>query len=595
MDCSSSAIEQIVRADSPVRGVFWTRLSADFRALILVSLVAVIVLVPVMIWGVPAGADLANHYRFALPFFDSLQNGNFRPGWLAESNGGYGDPRLRFYPPALYFLLAAAHSVAGWYWATIACFVFLSALGGFGVYLWARCYLAPNRAMWAAICYAFVPYRLNELYQASLLAEYCACAVLPFVFAFVVRVCRRGRTVDIAGLALSFALLILANLPLAVIGSISVLIFACLQVKRDRIVLQTTRLGFGFLLALGVSAFYWVGMLAELPWIKGNDVNSNVYYDYRANFLFSSAALDNRNTWYANLLALVLVGFVSPTVVAITRKMQRDTKAVTGLLFFSFLMATPLSRPLWAVIPRLSQIQFPWRWLAVASLAGSVLIAFSIDKWIEVIKTPIRPVKLVPLLGFALSLFFIGSQIVWDGEYLNRQKFDSLLPRLGEAASFKDWLPFNARPFVALPKMNSKIEAESRAVEVLAWEPELRRFRIAPGTSQTARIRTYYYPSWTATVDGQAVPLNSDANGVCVITLPTHATTIEMRFGPARFASASKITSTVSAALLAALFFGQLAVGALLKKRPSIVDSVPAESKHFPDNESLDKVQRQHS
>ena len=571
MDSSSSAIEQSGRSDVSVGSALWARLADDVRALVLVSFVAVIVMGPLMIWGIPQGADLANHYRFAMPFFESLQKGNFHPGWLAESNGGYGDPRFRFYPPALYFLLAAAHSVAGWYWASVFCLVFLSVIGSVGVYFWGRNYLTPRGAMWAAICYAIVPYRLNELYQASLLSEYFACAVLPFVLAFVGRLCRRGRAVDVAGLGLSYALLILANLPMAVIGSISALIFACLQLKQNRLLLSLAKLSMGVLLALGASAFFWVGMVAELPWIKGHDVNSNVYYDYRANFLFSSLALTNRNTWYANLLALVLLGFLSPVVILLARKMQRDVKAITGLLVFSFLMATPLSRPLWAAIPKLSQIQFPWRWLAITSLAGSLLMGFCIGKWVELLKTRIRPVNLVPLLGFALSLFFIATQIVWDTEYLNRQKFDGLLPQLRRAASFKDWLPVNARNFVDLPKMNSNVEVGSRMVEVLAWEPEFRRFRISSGFPESAQIRTYHYPSWTATVDSQAVPVSADSNGVCVITVPQSETTVEMKFGEARFFSATKIISALSVLLLAIMPLGQLALAAVAKRGPSIL------------------------
>ena len=74
----------------------------------IVAVVAIAVLLPIMIFGIPNGADLPNHLRFALPFYESIQTGNFHPGWLAESNYGLGDPRFIFYPPGLYYLLSAA-------------------------------------------------------------------------------------------------------------------------------------------------------------------------------------------------------------------------------------------------------------------------------------------------------------------------------------------------------------------------------------------------------------------------------------------------------------------------------------------------------
>jgi hypothetical protein len=553
---SSLTIEQKARAEESTRKTFPSLLSSDAKGLALVVVSAVLVLVPVMIWGIPSGADLVNHYRFAVPFFDSLQQGNLQPGWLAESNGGYGDPRLRFYPPALYVLLAAIHSVASWYWASITSFVVLSTLGGLGVYLWTRAYVSPTYATFAAICYAFVPYRLNEIYQASLLAEYFASAVLPFVFAFIVRLCRKSRPIDMAGLAMSYALLVLSNLPLAVIGSLSALFFAFLQLDKDRLFKQVAVLAVSVILGLGLSAFFWVGMISELSWIKGNDVSSNVYYDYRVNFLFSPAALVNRNTWYANVLALALLAFLAPAVFVIGRKMRKEVKAVLALVLFSFLMATPLSRPLWAVIPKLSQTQFPWRWLAVTSLAASVLVGLSFDKWVNVSKTRLRPLTLLPTLLFAGSLLFVATQIVWDTKYLNKQAFDALLPKIHEAASFKDWLPVNARNFIELPKMSSKVEAESRNVEIEAWNPELRRFEVAAGPSTTARIKTYYYPSWTATVNGNPIVVDSDANGVIQINVPEVQSTVEMKFGAPRYANASRTISALCMVLLGILMLG---------------------------------------
>src|SRR6185312_898167 len=143
----------------------------------------------------------------------------------------------------------------------------LSVIGGLGVYFWARNSLGPGMAMWGGILYCVVPYRLNELYQASLLSEYAACSILPFAFAFVERICRKRNSDDVAGLAVSFALLILTHLPLAVIGSISLLIYAVLSIERQRLLPTIGRLALAVLLGAAASAFFWTTMLAELSWI----------------------------------------------------------------------------------------------------------------------------------------------------------------------------------------------------------------------------------------------------------------------------------------------------------------------------------------
>src|SRR5207253_6620590 len=99
-------------------------------------------------------------------------------------------------------LLSATRLVTGnWYYAAICTFGLLTIISGLGAYWWARHFCPPKIAAAAGILYLIAPYHLNELYQASLLSEYAACAVLPFAFMFVERICRYRKSTDIAGLA----------------------------------------------------------------------------------------------------------------------------------------------------------------------------------------------------------------------------------------------------------------------------------------------------------------------------------------------------------------------------------------------------------
>src|ERR1700716_2485596 len=305
----------------------------EFRNVMIVAVVAIAALLPIMIFGIPNGADLPNHLRFALPFYESIQAGHFHPGWLAESNYGLGDPRFIFYPPGLYYLLSASRMITGqWFSASILVFLFLSVAGGLGAYFWARTIFSPAVAMWTGILYTLAPYRLNELYQASLLSEYAACSILPFAFAFVERVIRRKSVYDVIGLGAAYALLILTHLPITVIGSLALTAYALIRIERKFLLATLARLALGVTLGLAASSFFWTSMLAELSWIKGNSAGLNPYYDYRLNFLFSSAALTNRNTWYANILALAMIGFFLPGLVFIRRsfKQEKSKRALTA-------------------------------------------------------------------------------------------------------------------------------------------------------------------------------------------------------------------------------------------------------------------------
>ena len=528
----------------------------DSSNILIVALVAMAVLLPIMIFGIPNGADLPNHLRFALPFYESMQSGHFHPGWLAESSYGLGDPRFIFYPPGLYYLLSATRMLTGeWYSASILAFIILSVAGGLGAYFWARTIFTPRVAMWTGVLYALAPYRLNELYQASLLSEYAACSILPFVFGFVERVIRRKSTYDVVGLGASYALLILTHLPIAVIGSIALAIYVLLRVEKKAFWSTITRVALGTTLGLAASSFFWTSMLAELSWIKGSGANPNPYYDYRLNFVFSPSALTNRNTWYANLLALAMIGFLFPGVAFLVRSFKRDKSngamnAALVLLLVTFLMATPLSKPVWAVVPKLSEVQFPWRWLSITSLMGAMLFAASIPKWKEQFHNRLRPRDLAVGLVFALSLVFIGTQIIQDCEYISRAKFEPMVQDVRGAVSFKDWLPVWARDFNHVEKMLAKVDAGTRPVTITAWEPERRTFHLGAGTENTLQVRTYFYPRWTAKADGHLLPTTPTTDGLLQISAPAQATDIQLAFEPPARVHLFELVTTASWVLI---------------------------------------------
>jgi len=549
---TSSSIKGSVSTSIVIGRVSHRQGTYNLRYVLIVTLVALAVMLPMILYGVPNGADLLNHLRFVLPFYESIQSGHFHPGWLAESNYGLGDPRFIFYPPGLYYLLSASRLLTGqWYSASILAFIFLSVTGGLGAYFWARTIFNPSIAMWTGILYTLAPYRLNELYQASLLSEYAACSILPFVFCFVERVSRRKNVFDVVGLAACYALLILTHLPIAVIGSIALAAYALLRIERKSMLPTIARLAVGVTLGLAASSFFWTSMLAELSWIKGNSAGLNPYYDYRLNFLFSPSALTNRNTWYANVLALSVIGFLLPGLASIVRTFKqeishRSLRAALALLIGTFLMATSLSKPIWATIPKLSEVQFPWRWLSVTSLMGAILFAASIPKWQEQFRQRIRPRDLAVGLAFTLSLVFIGTQVIQDCDYIGHAKFEPMVQEIRGAVSFKDWLPAPAKEFTNVEKMNAQADAGTRPVTVTAWEPERRSIHLGAGTQSALTVRTYFYPRWRAKADGRSVPVTANPDGLLLISTPTRETDIELVFEPPKRVRWSELVAGMS-------------------------------------------------
>ena len=525
----------------PKRKSFTSGLSPETIHVILLMLAAIVMISPTVFWGMPSSRDLSNHFRFALPFYDALRSGHLYPGWLAESNGGFGDASFRFYPPALYYLLALLRAITGdWYAASVSTFAVLSALGALGVYFWAREFGSSETAMWAGMFYSVAPYHLNQLFQALMLAEFAGAAVLPFAFAFTERVCRHRRGRDVAGLAIAYALLVLTHLPLAVIGSMALFVYALLRTDRKKLWATISALSFSVALGLAASACYWTTMLLEVKWIRADNVNPEPGLDYRDNFVLSTFSTNYLNVWWMNILLFASLAMFWPALVLWRRsareRLQVDQKknsisngttALGLLLLQTLFMATPLSRPIWTAIRPLQETQFPWRWLSISSMVCAMLLSLSIPFWRRLAIRK-RPLVMFAFGTFAIAFAFSLSHIVREAHWLSPAEFQQTLNSIPGSQGVYQWLPIWTKD--QLPSMSSTVEAGDRKITIEQWEPERRVFRVDAGQSSAARVRTFFYPHWKATANGRDLDVYPDQQGAIVLALPPNAETVTLEF-----------------------------------------------------------------
>ena len=546
-----------------------TRTLSARMAILLVVLGGAVAVAPASLLGIPSNPDLSNHYHFALPFYDALRSGNFHPGWLASTNQGFGDPVFRFYPPGLYYLLALARMLTGnWYAGSLALFTLISIAGALGAYFWARSFLPRNIAVWAGVFYAFMPYHVAELYQAAQLAEYAAGAALLFAFGFVKRLCDEGRVRDMLGLAIAYACIILTHLPLAVIGSLSLLVYGLVCLRSDRLRATLLKLSLAAGMGLAASAFYWTTVVAEMRWIVGDGAHPDPMLDYRANFIFSTFSPEkNLSIWWMNILMLVTLAMFLPALVLFRKSsgqtVGRSERSGFVLMMFSVLMATALSKPIWVLVSPLQMTQHPFRWLSVTSAIVPILLAASIPCWRARFIGPGRPLALIATGLIAISLTFTVAQTIRDANYLPREKFEQMLEPVREASSINQWLPIWAASCtqgrasyekVTPPKMAELAKAEGRSVKITSWEPERRGFSVGSGSRVDLRVHTLFYPHWTAMSESQTLATRPASDGTLLISLPENANSVLLRFEEPFRVHFSAAVSLGAWLLIAALF-----------------------------------------
>lgn len=551
-----------------------------------VCLVAVISVIPIAVYGIPDSSDWSQHFRFAQTFYDSLINGHGYTGWADRENFGYGDVGIRFYPPLEYYFLAFARILAGnWYDAAWLTFMFWMASGSVGIYLWAKCWLSPKESAIAACLYAIIPLHLLQLYiNFNNYSEVAAASILVFCFAFLTRIFQRGKTSDVLGLAVSYAFLVLTHLPLTVIGSLSLCVFALTLARKNDLFRPIVKSSIALASGLAASAFYWVGMVSEMKWLNhSSDKFTSGHFSFDNGFFpffyyTDSTALKTLFLLIDLAVVFSLLFVASAIIYVIYKRLSNNDdgeanqtktvfRTVLPLGLFAFFMVTPLSNPIWQSFTPLQKVQFPARWLPIVAMCGAIIASASIHYLLKgnFLKQRIWAYSCLIILTVVslFNLIYILSPTAFIP--LDREKFDSKLRELPETESFDCWWTVWSKREAF--NIKEKISAGGRQAKVVVWKPEERVFEVAGGNDSTAKIATFYYPHWQATVNDKPVNIEKDENGVMLIPLGSEKSVIKLYFQEPPTVRTASIISLLEWLLFGGFFLVLLGKKLLSPKR----------------------------
>ena len=115
---------------------------------------------------------------------------------------------------------------------------------------------------------------------------------------------------------------------------------------------------------------------------------------------------------------------------------------------------------------------------------------------------------------------------------------------------FKNYRTFN-RTRVEMPRI-AFIQGQGSAT-VASWTSSRRSFDVETASGGTLQIRSFWFPGWSATLDGAALAIETAANGTIRFDAPTGNHRVDLVFGSTPIRRAATWTAWSALVLLVLL------------------------------------------
>jgi len=562
-----SRLTHYVRRFERVRSIPWVGLT-----LLLLALLAALPL-----WTGPGivntrgGGDSPFLFFRVHQLVANLREGVFPARWMPDAAYGLGYPFFNYYASLPYYLAALFNLIGFDLLIAIKLVQTLGFVFAAGAMLhWADRHMKIRSVSWLiAVAYTVAPYHLINVYvRGDSLSEFYAFIFYPLILWSIDRVLESPRS--FGWLALSYGGLIVTHNVSALIFSPFALLYVGSQLFKSNLQNLKSKiiaLLIGFAFAFALSAWFWLPALGEANLVQ-LDNQTTGYFNYAehfraANLVQNSIGFDyaitvdaQSNTPFAMGLVQAIVIVAGLVAVIVTWRRSNDkpfrTFALLGLSIAT-LMITPVSKPVWDTLPLLPLTQFPWRFLSIQAFFGAIVIGYLG----VVVKHHVSRITLSGMIGFALAASVL---LPLHPDYLpiradeitpaRLQLYEAFTGNIGTTIR-AEYLP---RTMIPRPYTGRQINEPSavpltaNVLHGIATATQVER-RIArqiwtakvSSDQATLILPITYWPGWSVTVDGRAIPIESAPDlGTIQIDVPRGEHHIDLQLGRTPLEQASE-------------------------------------------------------
>jgi uncharacterized membrane protein len=491
--------------------------------LVIVGL-ATVAMMPIFGHGLPPVDDAYVNYRWASGFIDALREGSLYPQWLGNPNFGAGSPAMLYYPPLPFYVYAAFYLVTGNVLKALALGCWLAlALSGITMYVFARSLLSHGLGLLAAALYLLAPYHLLDLYQRASLSEFWAFAWVPLVLYAIHRVTTGGDWRAVTLLAVGYGLLLLTHVLTAFAMTVILPIYVVFLTRDWRRIGKTVA---GLALGVGLSAIFVAPLILERDYVRLHRIHQD---KFTRSFLIENlpAAFkadplpqgqepeffyQNRDYFFyeENLVIFILLfALISLLIWGRQQNESRPLRAIWVVTLISLLMTTRLSEPAWRIIPGLPYMQFPFRWLLLASTGMALLSAAAFPLAMA------RRGRSRTAFGALIVLLLALNLIVATFAVVREPRGEQAIPEEVSGLEVPEYRP---RSWNYKDSQESNIEAIAvssgeAGVQAIDASGANQSYAINAVTESVLGLRTLYFPGWIARLDGKPIEIGPNQQG----------------------------------------------------------------------------------
>ncbi len=534
----------------------------------------------------------------------ALNNGHFPVRWSQNFGFGYGMPLFQFYGPLPYYFGAIFYRFSDNLILSVkAIFLISNTLTLIGGFLLGKKIFKSNlSSTLLALLITISPYRILNIYVRGAANELWGIMSFPWIVWSIAKIIKKEKnswlwlTISLTTLFLSHNISLIIFAPFAIFLTLVLISYFSINQKikyKDLLKIALNLLA-SLLLAIGLSSFYLFPAYLEKDFTQVDKYILSDYFDYRIHFLYPKQLIRPNwgyggSEWGPNdpisfFLGfgqwLVMIGAIIILLIQLVKtkiykeKFKLLKKYILILLLFlgmciSLALSLHYSLFVWDTLNTMNYIQFPWRFLGVASLfialiGGWMISQFGFSSYDRFSQKSFKVIfiSLVFIASLFNGIFAVPESYLDDVKtqyYDDNSRIQSEMSKV-----LPDYLPSGL--LIQEPPSNLivQISPQNELDSISIIEDKVHYKKINLSLQQNTKIifSIADFPGWKAYIDGNKNTHSVNPDGLIELDLKKNASTVELRFESTLL---RKICDTISFISLMILF--SFIIGKVIRKK----------------------------